>query len=92
MNLTAEELRDFVESELERRDSSISYFASQAPHPDGSKGIHRNAAYSALGAEGSNRVGTLLRLAKALGFDAERTYTLRSLGISERRRLHDEHG
>jgi len=92
MTLDAEELRTLVKSEIDRRNWSIAFCARRAPHPDGSKGIHRNSAYEALKAEGRERVGTLLRLAEALGFTTERTYTLRNLGINERRRLHDEHG
>jgi len=92
MTLDAEELRDLVKSEIERRDWSTAQCAALAPHPDGSRGLHRNAAYAALKVDDpSKRVGTLLRLAEALGFATKRTYTLTNLGIRERRRLHDDY-
>lgn len=92
MTLSAEELRSFVEDELDRRDWTPALCARRCEHPDPDEdmGIHRNAAYQALKATGKTRVGTLLRMAEALGFKVERTYSLRKLGIVERRRLHGE--
>lgn len=90
MTLSAESLRTLVISEIERRDTTPAFVASQVPRDDGTKGIHRNAAYQALKADGDTRVGTLVGMAKALGYTVEETYTLRNLGACKRRRLHDE--
>jgi hypothetical protein len=90
MTLSAEELRTFVKEELERRDWNPSFCSRRCPHPDGSTGISRQACYLALKASGEKRVGTLVRMAIALGYNVEETYSLRDLGITERRRLHDK--
>jgi hypothetical protein len=90
MTLSAEELRSFIEDEMDRRGTNPNALASRCPAPDGSTGISTSACYLAMDDEGEGRAGTLLRMAQALGFSVERTYTLRNLGIMERRRLHDD--
>jgi len=91
MNLTAPQLRTLIEEEMERRDLNPCAVARRCENPDPEKGlgIARNACYAAMKAEGQERVGTLLRMARALGFATERTYRLNNLGIVERRRIHD---
>ena len=89
-HLSADELREWIRSEIDRRGFSIAHVARRSPNPDGSKGITPNCVYQALRAEGQTRVGTLIRLADALGVSVEKTYKLTGLGVMERRRLHDE--
>jgi len=90
MNLTAPQLRTLVSEEMERRDLNPCAVARRCdnPDPDRGKGIHRNACYAAMKADGHERIGTLLRMARALGFSTERTYRLKNLGIQERRRIY----
>ena len=89
-HLSADELREWIRSEIDRRDLSIAHVARRSPNPDGSKGITPNCVYQALRAEGQTRVGTLIRVADALGVNVEKTYRLTNLGIMKRRRLHDK--
>lgn len=73
--LGADELRDLLKKRIDDLGWSVAFTAQMAQGPDGTRGIHRNTAYSALKCEDPwRRAGTIERLLEATGYTVERCF------------------